>query len=202
MKKLFLFLLIILTIGIPLKPKSSPTTGIGLKFGYFGVPTQLLDLFLFEHPGISGNTTALEIRNYGPKGPRSVFSGLYTIEYSTMKGDGLWRISQDGARVEGNGVINQVNFTATIIMSLFPNLPVHPYIGGGIGIGYISMSSEGKHIDELGTVVDETFSDKKVIPVGHLPVGIMLNFDNKIEMRIEGGFKNGFYFSGSLVYNF
>ncbi|MEN8152975.1 MAG: hypothetical protein ABFR75_03060 [Acidobacteriota bacterium] len=202
MKKISLFLLVFLSISFFIDSKGSSSNGIGLKFGYFGVPSQLLDLFLFEHPGISGNTTALEIRNYGPKGPRSVFSGLYTVEYSTMKGDGLWRISQGGARVEGNGVINQFNFTATIIMSLFPKLPVHPYIGGGIGIGFISMSSEGKHIDELGTTVEETFNEKKIIPVGHLPVGIMLNFNDQIEMRIEGGFKNGFYFSGSLVYNF
>jgi hypothetical protein len=202
MKKIFSFLILIIIIYSPLKPGNSLSTGVGLKFGYFGIPGQLLDIFLFEHPGISGSTIALEVRNYGPKGPGSVFSGLYTIEYSTMKGEGLWRVSQNGARVEGNGVIDQINFTATIIMSLFPKLPVHPYIGGGIGIGYISMSSEGKHIDELGTIVEETFKDKKVIPVGHLPVGIMLNFDNKIEMRIEGGFKNGFYFSGSIVYNF
>lgn len=202
MKKIIPVLFIILIIGFPLKPGNFPSAGVGLKFGYFGIPGQLLDIFLFEHPGISGSATALEVRNYGPKGPGSIFSGLYTIEYSTMKGEGLWRISQDGARVEGNGVINQVNFTATIIMSLFPKFPIHPYIGGGIGIGFISMSSEGKHIDELGTVVEETYSDKKVIPVGHLPVGVMLNFNNKIEMRIEGGFKNGFYFSGSIVYNF
>jgi hypothetical protein len=57
-------------------------------------------------------------------------------------------------------------------------------------------------VDNLGTTVDESFDVKKVIPVGHLPVGIMINPGKNMEIRIEGGFKNGFYLSGALVLAF
>jgi len=177
-------------------------TGIGFRTGYFGVPDQLLDLVMFEHPGIEGKSYSLEIRNYGPSGKRSIFSGLYSIEISNMKGEGQWRLSQNDARIEGNGEITQINFTATIIMCLLPGLPVRPYIGGGIGIGYINLKSDAEQVDELGTTIDESFNVKKVIPVGHIPVGIMINPGKNIELRIEGGFKNGFYFSGAFTFIF
>ena len=176
--------------------------GIGFKTGYFGVPDQLLDLIMFEHPGVEGKFYSLEIRNYGPAGRKSVFSGLYSFELSNMKGEGNWRLSQDDSRIEGFGEVHQASFTATIIMSLFPGLPVRPYIGGGIGIGYIHLKSEAKHIDELGTTIDESFDEKKIIPVGHLPVGIMIFPAKNLELRIEGGFKNGFYFSAAAVITF
>jgi len=174
-------------------------TGFGFKTGYFGLPDPLLDLIMFEHPGVEGKFYSLEIRNFGPSGRKSVFSGLYSLEYSNMRGEGNWRISQDDSRIEGFGEVYQVSFTATIIMSIFPGLPVRPYIGGGIGIGIIHMKSEAKHIDELGTTIEENFDKKSLIPVGHLPVGIMFYPSKNLELRVEGGFKNGFYFSAGAV---
>ena len=202
MKAKTLVILLIAFTSYPVLTGEPVKTGFGIRTGYFGVPDQLLDLIMFEHPGIEGKFYGLEIRTYGPSGKRSVFSGLYSLEISTMRGEGQWRISQDDARIEGFGEVHQGNFTATIIMCILPGLPVRPYIGGGIGIGYIHLKSEAKHVDDLGTTVEESFNVKKIIPVGHLPVGIMINPGRNIELRIEGGFKNGFYFSGALVLAF
>lgn len=196
------FLIVIIFISVSFLLPQPGKTGIGFKTGYFGIPDQLLDLIMFEHPGIEGKFYSMEIRSYGPSGKRSMFSGLYSLEISSMRGEGLWRISQDDSRIEGFGEINQVNFTATIIMSFLPGFPIRPYIGGGIGIGYINLKSDAEHVDELGTTINESFDVKKIIPVGHLPVGIMINPGKNIELRIEGGFKNGFYFSGALAYTF
>jgi hypothetical protein len=179
-------------------PKSN-RTGVGLKTGYFGIPNQLLDLIMFEHPGIEGKFYSIEIRNFGFSKNRSIFSGLYSLEINKMRGEGQWRVSQDDARIKGFGEVQQINFTATIIMTLLPGLPIRPYIGGGIGIGYINIKSDTKHIDNLGTTVDETMDIKKIIPVGHIPVGIMIHPGKNMEIRVEGGFKNGFYFGGSFV---
>jgi len=202
MKRKILFFIIILCLSHSFLFPDPVKTGFGFRTGYFGIPDQLLDLIMFEHPGIEGKFYGLEIRTYGPSGKRSVFSGLYSLEISNMKGEGQWRISQDDARIEGFGEVHQINFTATIIMCLLPGLPVRPYIGGGIGIGYINLKSDATHVDDLGTTIDESFDVKKVIPVGHLPVGIMINPGKNMEIRIEGGFKNGFYFSGALVFAF
>ena len=200
-KKIF-FLILIIFISTPFIQPEPVKTGIGLKTGYFGVPDQLLDLIMFEHPGIEGKFYSIEIRNYGPSGKRSVFSGLYSLEISNMKGEGQWRVSQNDARIKGYVEVSQINFTATIIMALLPGLPVRPYIGGGIGIGYINLKSDAEQVDELGTTIDESFNVKKIIPVGHIPVGVLINPGKNIELRIEGGFKNGFYFSGAFTYTF
>ncbi|MEN8222336.1 MAG: hypothetical protein ABFR36_03670 [Acidobacteriota bacterium] len=200
-RKLLIFIFILIVPALNILPEPAKT-GVGFKTGYFGVPDQLLDLIMFEHPGVEGKFYSLEIRNYGPSGKQSIFSGLYSLELSSMRGEGNWRISQDDSRIYGFGEVSQVSFTATIIMSLLPGLPVRPYIGGGIGIGYLHIKSEAKHIDELGTTIDESFNEKKLIPVGHLPVGIMIFPSRNLELRIEGGFKNGFYFSGAIAITF
>jgi len=183
-------------------PGNVPRTGVGLKGGVFGIPNQLLDLFVYEHPEVRGEVYAFEIRSYGARGPKSVFSGLYSLEYSRMKGEGPWRDEQSHRRLEGAGEITQINITATIIMSLFPGLPVHPYFGAGIGIGRVSIWYEGTYTDELGTQITDRYENDRFIPVGHVPIGIAINFKNRVTARIEGGFKNGFYLGGAVTINF
>ena len=56
--------------------------------------------------------------------------------------------------------VTQVNFTATILMHIFPSSPIHPYIGGSIGIGRMSIFAEGTYQDELGTTIRESFLKK------------------------------------------
>ena len=179
-----------------------PRTGVGLKGGAFGIPNQLLDLFVYEHPEIRGEVYAFEIRSYGARGPKSVFSGLYSLEYSRMKGEGPWRDEQNHRRLEGAGEITQISITATIIMSLFPRLPVHPYFGAGLGIGRVSIWYEGTYTDELGTQITDRYENNRVLPVGHVPIGIAINFKNRVTARIEGGFKNGFYLGAAVTINF
>ena len=183
-------------------PGNVPRTGVGLKGGIFGIPNQLLDLFVYEHPEIRGEVYAFEIRSYGARGPKSVFSGLYSLEYSRMRGEGPWRDEQNHRRLEGAGEITQINITATIIMSLFPGLPVHPYFGAGIGIGRVSIWYEGTYTDELGTQITDRYENNRFIPVGHVPIGIAINFKNRVTARLEGGFKNGFYLAAALTINF
>jgi hypothetical protein len=176
--------------------------GAGFKGGIFGIPNALLDLIFFEHPQLKGTTLAFEAHSYGAKGPKSVFSGIYCLEYSRMTGNGFFRSEQFDNRLFGTGEITQISFTATILLHLIPSSPIHPYIGGGIGIGRFSLYAEGSYMDELGTTIRQTVIERLFLPVGHIPIGIMGNIADKIILRAEAGFKNGFYFGGSLVINF
>ncbi len=187
----------------PLAAQEEPVlrSAVGVRFGRFGIPNALLDLFLFEHPAIDGQTYAFEVRTYGDRGSRSAFTGVFGFEYNRMTGDGYWRVEQYNRRLLGSGEVRQLSLTATILLNLFPSLPVHPYIGAGIGIGQISVWAEGTYQDEVGTTIQERYDEKRIVPVGHLPVGVVFLIGPRIEARLEGGFKNGFYASGSLAIN-
>ncbi len=152
---------------------------------------------------MSGNAYSFEIHSYGEKGPRSIFSGVYCLEYSRITGDGYFRVEQFDNRLFGSGEITQVNFTATILMHIFPSSPIHPYIGGGIGIGRMSIFAEGSYQDELGTTIRD--SPTRTNCSCRLAISrwaIMGNINDKFLLRAEAGFKNGFYFGGSMVVNF
>jgi len=200
--KLLGTLFLLMSMGINANQVKIAQFGAGIRGGAFGVPNALLDLVFFEHPQLKGNSFAFEIHSYGTHGPKSVFSGIYCLEYSRMEGNGYFRNEQFNNRLFGSGEITQISFTATILMHIFPSSPIHPYIGGGIGIGRFSIFAEGSYMDELGTTIHETLDKKLFLPVGHIPVGIMGNIDDKFILRAEAGFKNGFYFGGSLVFNF
>ena len=209
MKNLVLiWLLIVLIIPLTAQESEEPTArkianfGAGIRVGYFGIPNPLLDLFLYEHPNLSGSSFAFELRSFGAKGPKSVFSGVYSFEYSTMEGAGPWRINQDDRRLDATGEISQLSLTATVVLNVFPMFPVNPYIGAGIGVGRIQISAQGSYKDELGTEIKDTYLTSRFIPIGHIPVGVRFNIKDKVEIRVEGGFKNGFYFGGGLVYIF
>lgn len=182
--------------------KKEPTTAISFKAGSFGVPDVLLDVFIVEHPPVTGINYAFEIRTFGTRGLKSPFTGLYSFEYNRMTGDGFWRVEQQNRRLKGSGEITQLSLTATVILNLFPKLPIHPYFGAGIGVTKVNVWSEGSYNDELGTEITETFDKTYILPVAHLPIGISVNIMNKIEIRVEGGFKNGFYLSGCVGYCF
>lgn len=199
--KLILLLTVLLAVALPAAPKVF-RYGTGIRISSFGIPNALLDLAFYEHPQLSGNAYSFEIHSYGEKGPRSIFSGVYCLEYSHIKGNGYFRVEQFDNRLFGSGETTQVNFTATILMHIFPSSPIHPYIGGGIGVGRLSIFAEGTYQDELGTTIRKSYENKLFVPVGHIPVGIMGNFNDKFLLRAEAGFKNGFYFGASMVVNF
>jgi hypothetical protein len=176
--------------------------GTGMRISSFGIPNALLDLALYEHPQLAGTSVTFDFHSFGDKGPQSVFSGIYSLEYSRIAGEGYWRVEQYDNRAFGSGEITQINITATILMHIFPTSPIHPYIGGGIGVGSISIYAEGSYQDELGTTIRDTYKKKTFVPVGHIPVGILGNIRDKFLIRAEAGFKNGFYFGAGVTVNF
>jgi hypothetical protein len=197
--KAILVLGLIMAAHLPAAGSTASRIGAGIRISSFGIPNALLDLVLYEHPQLAGTAKSFEIHSYGEKGPQSVFSGIYCLEYSRISGEGYWRVENYDNRIFGSGEVTQVNFTASILMHIFPSSPIHPYIGGGIGIGSMSIWAEGSHQDELGTTIRDTYKKRIIVPVGHIPVGIIANIGDKFLLRAEAGFKNGFYFGGSLA---
>lgn len=201
MKK-FMFTIIVLLVSWNLFGGDVPRSGIGVRASVFGIPNKILDYFIYEHPEVKGESFAFEIRSYGRKGPKSLFSGVYGLEYSKMRGEGPWRDQEGHRTLTGRGDVTQVSLTATILMNIFPSSPVHIYMGGGVGVGKISIWYEGSYVDELGTEITDDYKEDRIIPVAHIPVGIIINLKNRFEIRIEGGFKNGFYAGAGVVLNF
>jgi hypothetical protein len=200
MKPLVGACLLLLTLCVSASEEKKSSFGAGIRISYFGIPNALLDMVFYEHPQLQGKAFAFEAHSYGEKGPQSVFSGIYCLEYNRMSGEGFFRVEQsDPHRYFCSGEITQISFTATILLHIFPSSPIHPYIGSGIGIGRMSISAEGTAQDELGTTIRKTVLEKIFIPVGHIPVGIMGNINDKFVLRVEAGFKNGFYFGGSMA---
>lgn len=202
-KYILISFVIILLVSLPVRgQEEAKHSGVGIRFSSFGIPDALLDLFLYEHPSISGSSLAFEVRSFGSEGPQSVFSGIFSMELSKMSGEGAYRADQSENQAIGSGEVTQISVSATILMSIFPSFIVHPYIGAGIGIGRLSYWYEGVYTDNLGTEIKDKAEGAYVIPIGHIPIGIMINIMDKFEVRLEGGFKNGFYFGGSAVYYF
>jgi hypothetical protein len=180
MKPLVAVCFLLLNLSVSANEARIPRFGAGIRIGSFGIPNALLDLVFYEHPQLTGTTFAFEAHSYGENGPKSVFSGIYCLEYSRMAGNGYFRVEQFNNRLLGSGEITQISFTATILMHLFPSSPIHPYIGGGIGISRLSIFAEGSYMDELGTTIRKTVLEKLFLPVGHIPIGIMGNIANRI----------------------
>ncbi len=201
MKKI-VFLSFLIISFISLFGSDNPSSGVGIRFGSFGIPNQLLDMFIYEHPKVQGSAFSFEVRSYGNKGLKSVFSGVYSFEYSKMSGEGTWRIDQTDRPLVGSGEMTQFSVCATILLNMFPSFPVHPYVGAGIGLSKVQIWAEGIYEDEVGTQIKDSFVTNKIIPVGHIPVGIAINIRDQVEIRLETGFKNGFYFSGGVTYIF
>lgn len=200
--KMLVFLLIVLAVTLPAAAGKVYHYGTGIRISSFGLPNALLDLAFYEHPQLAGTAMSFEIHSFGEKGPQSIFSGVYSLEYSRIAGEGYFRVEQYNNRLFGSGEITQLNFTATILMHIFPSSPIHPYIGAGIGIGSMSIFADGSYQDELGTTIRDSIQKKLIVPVGHIPVGVIGNIMDKFLIRAEAGFKNGFYFGGSVAINF
>ena len=195
-----MLIMALMAATLPAANARIPRFGAGVRFSYFGVPNALLDLALDEHPQLAGSAFSFEVHSYGKKGPQSLFSGMYCLEYNRISGKGYFRVDKEDNRFLGSGEITQVNFTATILLHVFPSSPVHPYIGAGIGIGRMSIWAEGSY-QEHGITIRDTYEKKAFVPVGHIPVGIMGNINDKCMIRAEAGFKNGFYVGGSVIIN-
>jgi hypothetical protein len=201
MKIIYIILLLFSCFGFA-DIEKQPRSGVGIRLSSFGIPNKLLDLLVYEHPRVNGSSYAFEIRSFSIEGQHSIFSGLFAMEYSSMSGQGTWRLEQSDNRLTGSGEIKQIGLSATILMHMFPSLPVHPYFGGGIGICRASIWAEGVYSDSLGTEIKDSYKENLYLPVIHIPIGIKINIYEKVEVRFEGGFKNGFYFGAAAAYCF
>ncbi len=182
---------------------SRPSGGVGFRGGVFGIPNLLLDQFLFEYPEISGQTFAFEFRSYGSRGTRSTVTRVYSFEYSSVEGEGPWREEETHHRKYGIGEATQFSFTVTFLLNIFPSWTVHPYIGGGLGIGKAAFWAEGSYTEPTsGYIIKESYNESLIVPVLHIPIGITATLGDRTELRLEGGFKNGFYFGGAIAYLF
>ncbi len=204
MKKKSLTLLFIISIlcSTVSAVDNFPRWGVGIKAASFGVPNALADSFVYEHPTISGSSFAFEWVSYGIKGPRSGLFTLFSLEYSRMGGQGYWRKEEGDRQQDLEGEITQLNMTVTLLANIFPSWVVHPYIGFGLGVGRVAYWAEGVYVDDNPlTAIKDTYVDNMILPVIHLPVGFAINISDRVMIRLEGGFKNGLYFGGSVVYN-
>lgn len=193
---------------------SEPKFGISVKSGWFGIPKKLIDAVkldiitideipyaLVKKPYIEGEVYGFELRYYGKKGIRSGYSSVLSYERNSIKGEGLWEREIGYGIFGGTLSSNSHTLTFSTQFDIFPSFPIHPFFGLGIGASYLSYKVEllttekGEEIRKLG-------KDKVIIPVFHFPVGFRLYIGEIADLKLETGFKNGFYLIGGISFNF
>lgn len=193
---------------------SEPKFGISLKSGWFGIPKKLIDAMkldiitidgipygVVKKPYIEGGVYGFELRYYGKKGIRSGHSSILSYERNSLKGEGLWE-REIGYGIFG-GTLNSHSHTLTFStqFDIFPSFPVHPFFGLGIGVSHLSYNVELLTV-EGGEEIRKEGKDKVIIPVFHFPVGLRLYIGEIADLKLETGFKNGFYLIGGISFNF
>lgn len=174
-------------------PARMPAWGVGARVGTFGVPNQIVDQFLEEHPDIKGNLYGAEIRYYGDGGPKGAFSLGLAVDQGTTSADGTWRKDPEDEAVVARGELDLLAVTLTAYWDMFASSPFHPFIG--IGLGYAHMSGSYRESDtEIGITED--------LPAIHLPLGLVVQLGKYITARAEARVINGFSFGGQLMINF
>ena len=182
---------------------TTPKSAVGMRISSFGILSSIADRFAIEHPKISGTSYSFEVRAFGSKGLKSPATWVFSMEYSSLSGSGTFQESENKRKYENAyGEAYQISMCGTVLINFFPRLPVHPYIGFGLGLGRISYWFEGVYEDDIGTPMKETERGNMIVPVAHLPIGIVGNISDTVEIRLEGGFKNGFYIGLAASYYF
>lgn len=209
MKKILLLVIVFKTFTY-----AEPKYGISLKGGWFGIPEKLIDAMkldiitidgipyaVVKKPYVEGEVYGVEFRYYGKKGIKSGYSTIISYEKNFLKGEGMWE-REIGYGIFG-GSLNSESHTLTFStqFDLFPSFPIHPFLGLGLGASYLSYRVELLTIEE-GEETRKIGKDNLIIPVFHFPAGIRLNIGKRIDLKVETGFKNGFYFIGIFSLNF
>lgn len=209
MKKIIIMILLFETFTY-----GDPKFGISVKGGWFGIPEMLIDAMKLDiitidkipygvskKPYVEGEVYGVELRYYGKKGLRSGYSTIISYEKNYLKGEGMWE-REIGYGIFG-GTLSSESHTLTFStqFDIFPSFPIHPFFGLGLGASYLSYRVELLTIED-GEEVRKIGKDNLIIPVFHFPVGLRLYIGEKIDLKMESGFKNGFYFIGGLSFNF
>lgn len=169
------------------------TWGVVLRGGYFGLMDEVADSLFRQHPEIAGTSYGVEYRYHGEGGGRGWVSSGLTFDYCTVSADGIWQSDETHAPEAGGGDIRLLAATLTGYLSLFPSWYLHPYLGVGIGAGY----AEGSYRE--GTELVKVWY---VVPVLHVPVGLAVELDERLQLALETRFLDGLSFGGSLQLRF
>lgn len=169
------------------------TWGIVLRGGYFGMMDEIADRLFRQHPKISGQTYGAEYRYHGEGGGRGATSVGVAFDYCTVSADGIWQSDETHAPESGGGDMKLLTLTVTGYASLLPSWYVHPYVGIGIGAGY----AEGSYRDG-SELVKVTY----LVPVLHVPVGLAVEVNKRLQLAVEARFLDGVTLGGSLQLRF
>ncbi|MEK6692397.1 MAG: hypothetical protein AABY44_03110 [Nitrospirota bacterium] len=169
--------------------EKSQRWGIGFHAGYFGMPDFVLDRFFAEHPSVSGATMGIDIKYYGDNGQDRSFNWLFSLDYGKFSGDGYWKVEEGDALEYGEIEGSLISLTATAIWNIFPTKMLNPYLGIGLGVGYL---------DGVGRTRDEEEEVSQFVPVVHIPIGLNLKASEKFHLNVEGGFRDGIYMVGGI----
>lgn len=209
MKKILIFIFLFQPLL-----SEEPKFGISAKGGWFGIPKKLIDAMkldvitidgipygVVKKPYIEGDVYGLEFRYYGKKGLKGGYSSVLSYERNILRGEGIWE-REIGYGVFG-GTLNSASHTLTFssLFDIFPSFPIHPFLGLGIGVSYLSYKVELLRT-EGGEEVRKIGKDNLIIPVFHFPLGLRLFIEKRVDLKIETGFKNGFYFISGVSFNF
>ncbi len=209
MKKILILILLFKTLGF-----AEPKFGISVKGGWFGIPKKLVDAMkldvitidnipygVVKKPYIEGGTYGLELRYYGKKGINGGYSSVLSYERSFLRGEGVWEREIGYGIFGGNLSSSSHTLTFSSLFDIFPSLPFHPFFGLGIGVSYLSYNVELIK-NEKGEEIRKIGKDNVIVPVFHFPFGLRLLLGERVDLKLESGFKNGFYIIGNISFNF
>jgi len=166
--------------------------GVLLRGGYFGLPNVIADELFAQHPDVEGSNCGAEIRYHGNGGGRGIASVGLAFDFARARADGTWQQGASDTPVQASGEISLLAFTLTGYWSLLPSWFVHPYVGLGIGLAYVTGRYDGN-----GTIEAEEW-----LPVVHIPVGMAVELGKHLQLAVEGRFIDGIAIGGALQVRF
>lgn len=191
----FLFFQLSLAQQVQKKP-STRNWSLGGGGGWFGIPVEVMEIFVYKSPKLEGETYALKIAYDQGQGGFLSTTYLFSLIYARMSGSGGWQHKENSEEIGGDVDFTQYGATMSLIVNLFDFSSINPYLGVGLGVGIADVYVKGQLVEDIDVEEEDDFS--QFVPVLCLPVGLRLKFKNMFNIKIEGGFQNGFYVNGFL----
>lgn len=167
--------------------------GVVLRGGYFGLPDLIADKLFRQHPEVAGHSYGAELRYYGASGGRGVTSFGFAVDSCTAEGNGIWQPEATDQPEAFGGKITMLAFTATWYASLMPSWYVHPYVGFGLGLAKV----QGDYQEENEMVTVDAW-----LPVLHVPLGLALELNERLQVSLEARFLDGIAAGAALQARF